>query len=179
MKLGAFTKKIICIGMACLSLCGCANTLRRLNGGDPNAAAKRFSADFTATADISFGESSSKAQLERAGDMFSMRFCGEDALNGMAFTLNTAEKTMTAEFNGVKVSLPGGTKAAAEVLCNILDTMKSAERLRVWESDGALIAAENDSDKFFVTADINTYNMMSIAVPPLDLEVNFTEFEYR
>ncbi len=168
--------KVIFIGLLCIALCGCMN---RLDSNDANSASQKFASDFSAKADIRYRETGSKIELERSGDVFFMKFCGEDELNGMNFTLNMAEKSSQVEFNGVIVPLPIGTKTPVEIVGNIFTDLKDTEKLRVWESDGCLIAAENDSDKFFVSADIDSGELISLAVPQLDLEINFNTFEYR
>lgn len=166
---------IAAIGIILVALCGCQ---KKLNSEDANTAAQKFSADFSSKADIRYRETGSKITLERKGEQFNLTFCGGDELDGMKFTLNTSDGSGTAEFNGVSVPFESGENMPVKVLADVFNVIKDSQQLRVWESDGCLIAAQNKSDNFFVAADMKSGEIISISVPVLDLEINFESFKY-
>ena len=171
-------KKLLILSLTALllaALCACS---KKLNAENVNSVSEKFSSDFTAKADIRYRESGSKIELSRSGETFIMTFCADDELSGMKFTLNTSNKSGTVEYKGMTIPFEADTNTPVQVISDIFDTLKNAQDIRVWESDGCLIAAQNGEDDFFVAADINSSEIISISVPVLDLEINFDSFKY-
>ncbi len=131
---------------------------------------------FTAKADIHFGEIEATASFNRIGDgIYDVTLISPEALNGMNFRYNGSEIQLS--YLGMSVALSDDSLLANAMTTAIVKAVDAAARDQgiTMKKDGNAIVMKgnNDNGAFELRFDKKNGSLLELSVPSMDLECTF------
>lgn len=135
---------------------------------------------FRCKADITFGEMQATADVVRSLDGSTrVTMQSPETLQGLQFDF--AADKISLNFKGLKLDVEPSSflaSSAASALVNAFETSLNGDNVDITSKGGvATVTAKGDSGNFTLTLDESTGAPLSLSVPSLDLNCNFSEFE--
>ena len=128
---------------------------------------------FRCKADITFGEMQATADVVRSLD-------GSTRVTMQGLQFDFAEDKISLNFKGLKLDVEPTSflaSSAASALVNAFETSLNGDNLDITSKGGvATVTAKGESGNFTLTLDESTGAPLSLSVPSLDLNCNFSEF---
>lgn len=135
---------------------------------------------FRCKASISYGEMEATADIVRSLDGTTrITLNTPEALNGLQFDFS--ESNVSLNFKGMKLDVEPSSFLASSMASVMVGAVESAlqdENLNTNSKDGVLtVTSKNETGNFTLTLDEETGAPLSLSVPSLNLDCNFTEFQ--
>lgn len=132
--------------------------------------------NFTAKADIHFGEMEAVASINREGDgVYNVTLVSPKALNGMSFQYNGSD--ITISYLGMSVALSDDSliaNAMTTAIIKAVDTVARDQGITMKKSGNAIVMkGENDNGEFELKLDKKTGSLLNLKIPEMDLECTF------
>lgn len=136
-----------------------------------------FNTTYTVTADITYDDLKTKAELTRVtSDEWEFVFTEPKQLNGLTVKLN--KDRFSASLGGLSFSAEASSEYTAlpQLITNAIGLLSNVTSDNITSSDGVLtIAFDLNGNRVTVTANERTGELISLKCPHCKLSVNFTD----